>query len=116
MTFLLLAALTRCPTSCGLVTDLAELAALLPTRPVAAVREARADGIEEFRFLHRPTQIPVLGPAIASLVIAIGGEAPEPAFARFAPSSLHVIGAGQRHVEQHGHAALGQREMVGAIE
>ena len=32
------------------------------------------------------------------------------------PPFDHVVGSGQRHIEQHRHAALGEGEMVGAVE
>src|SRR4051794_18488997 len=90
------------------VAHLPELGIGIPLRPFAVVRESRADRIEQLGLLRCAREVPARGPGVARLMVAIAGEGVEPAIARLSPTVGHVVGAGQRHIEQHGHAPLGE--------
>ena len=49
-------------------------------------------------------------------MVAAGGEVLEPALAGRASTVLEIICTGECHIEQHRHAALGEGEVVGAVE
>src|SRR4051794_33772269 len=99
------------PRARALRAGLGEFRRRIPLWPLAAVREAIGDRVEQVGLLRRSPQIPAWRPCVAGLVITGRRERAQPLLACGTPAVDHVVRAGERHVEQHRHPALGEGEM-----
>ena len=75
-----------------------------------------ADLTDQADVLHRTGEVPIGAPLVAGLVIALPGIGIDPRLPGLDAALLEVGRSGNSHHEQHRHAALGEGEMVGAVE